>query len=144
MVFNVTDPQAPYFVRYVNNRSIASNTGDRGPEGVLFISAEDSPNDTAMVVVANEISGSLTFYAIPQSVTPIRQIPSAVNALKAFPNPVSGWVFLEQEGNYRVFDYLGRMVIQVQATDRIDLSRLPAGTYFLLNDAGDRVQVVKQ
>lgn len=144
MVFNVTNPQAPYFVRYVNNRSIASNTGDRGPEGVLFISAEDSPNDTAMVVVANEISGSLTFYAIPQSVTPIRQIPSAVNALKAFPNPVSGWVFLEQEGNYRVFDYLGRMVSQVQATDRIDLSRLPSGTYFLLNDAGDRVQIVKQ
>jgi hypothetical protein len=144
IVFNVTNPQAPYFVRYANNRSISSNTGDRGPEGILFISAEDSPNDTAMIVLANEISGSLTFYAFPQSVTPVRQISAPVNTLKVFPNPVSGWVFLEQEGNYRIFDYTGRLVGQVQATNRIDLSRLPAGTYFLLNDAGDKAHVVKQ
>ncbi|WP_224410792.1 choice-of-anchor I family protein [Oscillatoria salina] len=69
MVYEVTDPQQPEFVQYINNRDFsvdaeAFTAGDLGPEGLLFISAEDSPNGEPLLVVANEISGTTTVYEI--------------------------------------------------------------------------------
>ncbi|AOW99394.1 hypothetical protein BJP34_07940 [Moorena producens PAL-8-15-08-1] len=71
IVYDVTDPENPFFVNYINNRDFlgdpeAGTAGDLGPEGLLFISAEDSPNDTPMLVVNNEVSGTTTVYSIEQ------------------------------------------------------------------------------
>lgn len=64
MMYDITDPAAPFFVDYLNNRDFASGTGDAGPEGVHFIAACDSPNGQPLVAVANEISGTVTLYAV--------------------------------------------------------------------------------
>lgn len=69
VVFNVTDPTAPSFVTYVNNRDFsgdaeAGTAGDLGPEGVLFIAAESSPTGAPLLVTANEISGSTSVFSI--------------------------------------------------------------------------------
>jgi 2',3'-cyclic-nucleotide 2'-phosphodiesterase/3'-nucleotidase/5'-nucleotidase len=72
MVYDVTNPTAPSFVTYVNNRDFsgdpeADTAGDLGPEGLTFIKAEDSPTGQPLLVVANEVSGSVTVYAITKS-----------------------------------------------------------------------------
>ena len=64
VMYDVSDPHAPFFVDYVNNRNFAAGTGDLGPEGLVFIPAGDSPNGLPMVVAANEISGTVTLYSI--------------------------------------------------------------------------------
>jgi|AZIH01.1.fsa_nt_gi hypothetical protein len=72
MVYDVTNPQNPEFVQYLNNRDFlvsdvdleAGMAGDLGPEGVAFITAEDSPNGQPMLAVGNEISGTTTLYGI--------------------------------------------------------------------------------
>lgn len=69
MVFDMTDPAAPEFVQYQNNRDFTKPTntldaGDLGPEGVLFISEDNSPNGKPLLVVANEVSGTTTVYEI--------------------------------------------------------------------------------
>ncbi len=68
MVYDVTDPTAPVFKQYVNNRDFsgdpaAGTAGDLGPEGIVYISPENSPSGEALVVVAHEISGSVAVYA---------------------------------------------------------------------------------
>jgi choice-of-anchor I-like protein len=68
-VYDVSDPFDVSFVDYVNTRSFAGSfnfatSGDLGPEGVLFISADDSPNGKPLLVVANEISGSTVIFQI--------------------------------------------------------------------------------
>jgi len=69
IVYDISNPFAPRFVQYVNNRNFlaATNTpaaGDLAPEGLHFISAEDSPNGKPLLVVANETSGTTTVYEI--------------------------------------------------------------------------------
>jgi DNA-binding beta-propeller fold protein YncE len=62
MVYDVTQPVAPSFVTYLNTRSGA--TGDRGPEGLLLIDADDSPNGKPLLVVGHETSGTAAIYQI--------------------------------------------------------------------------------
>jgi len=69
MIYNVTDPTSAGFVGYVNNRdfSVDAQTpeaGDLGPEGLLFIKADDSPNGRPMLVVGNEVSGTTTLFEV--------------------------------------------------------------------------------
>lgn len=74
MVYDITDPLNPTFVNYTNNRdftvsaTINGNTnpavGDLGVEGLLFISAANSPNGTPLLVTANEVSGTTTIFSI--------------------------------------------------------------------------------
>ena len=72
MVYNITNPIAPEFVQYINNRNFSvvdveadlSEAGDLGPEGIIFIPAEDSPTAQPLVVVGNEVSGTTTAYRV--------------------------------------------------------------------------------
>lgn len=69
MVYDVTDPAAPDFVDYVNTRSFDGDAvgPDSGPEVVRFIEAKDSPTDTPMLVVANEITGTVSLWHLTPS-----------------------------------------------------------------------------
>ncbi|HLP13100.1 MAG TPA: choice-of-anchor I family protein [Flavobacteriales bacterium] len=64
MIYNITDPLNPVYVGYHNNRSFATNGPDRGAEGMIYIDAADSPNGNAIMLLANEISSTLTIYQI--------------------------------------------------------------------------------
>lgn len=68
-VYDVTDPSDVGLIDYVNTRSFAGSfnfarSGDLGPEGLHFISADDSPNGKPLLVVAYEISGSTVIFQI--------------------------------------------------------------------------------
>ena len=69
MVYDITDPQAPSFETYVNNRDFGHSgagtaSGDLGPEGLAFVPGEDSPTGRPLVAVGNEVSGSTTLYDV--------------------------------------------------------------------------------
>jgi hypothetical protein len=73
VVYDISNPHAPFFVDYVNRRDFTQpvNTaaaGDLGPEGLLFIKAEDSPNGKPLLVTGNEVSGTTTIFEI----TPVK------------------------------------------------------------------------
>lgn len=72
VVFDVSDPYDPEFVQYLNNRDFSKVSSDPlskdlGPEGIIFISRRKSPIGQPMIVVANEVSGTTTTYAIATS-----------------------------------------------------------------------------
>jgi hypothetical protein len=64
MTFNVTNPAVPQFIQYANNRGLTGLTGDRGPEGIIYITQQNSPNGKAMIVLGNEVSSSVSVYEI--------------------------------------------------------------------------------
>ncbi|MEQ9443809.1 MAG: choice-of-anchor I family protein [Cyclobacteriaceae bacterium] len=76
MMYDISNPQYPKFAAYVNERNFevdqeTPEAGDIAPEGLLFIAAEDSPSGSPLLVVANEVSGSTSVYAVeaPPAVT---------------------------------------------------------------------------
>lgn len=71
MVYDVTNPYEVKFVQYINNRDFTADVesaaaGDLGPEGIHFISEDDSPTGVPMIAVANEVSGTTTLYEFVQ------------------------------------------------------------------------------
>ncbi|WP_210602761.1 choice-of-anchor I family protein [Brevibacterium oceani] len=79
--FDLTDPSAPKFATYFNNRdfsvsvedeiedasdpaALLASAGDLGPEGITFLSADESPTGEAALVVGNEVSGTTSLYSV--------------------------------------------------------------------------------
>jgi hypothetical protein len=64
MAFNINNPAAPQFSQYVNNRGLTGLTGDRGPEGIIYITQPNSPTGKAYIVLGNEVSSTISVYEI--------------------------------------------------------------------------------
>jgi hypothetical protein len=74
VTYDLSNPAEPRLLDYVNFRDFTKDpatqtalVGDLGPEGLVFIKAEDSPNGKPLLVVGNEVSGSTTIYEISQT-----------------------------------------------------------------------------
>jgi hypothetical protein len=71
------------------------------------------------------------------------------NKLKVYPNPVSNVLTVERNAvplttsDFQILNLLGQQVMNGKATQRIDVSALPEGTYFLKVGA-EQVKFIKQ
>ena len=71
-VYDVTNPYDVQFTEHVINRDLTEGLtsndviGDLAPESLVFVSAEDSPSGEALLVVGNEVSGTVSIWQISQ------------------------------------------------------------------------------
>jgi hypothetical protein len=89
VAYDISNPYAPVFMDYLNNRNFDGGTtvvddegeeirlcdfnndafdgdlcDDLGPEGLTFVSKADSPTGEALLIVGNEVSGTTTMYEL--------------------------------------------------------------------------------
>ena len=89
-VYDITNPFNTAFVTHYNNRDFSIDyemdddldnpcdvnegmdctninlAGDLGPESIKFVSAEDSPTDKPLLIIGNEVSGTVTVYQVTE------------------------------------------------------------------------------
>ena len=82
MVYDISQPAQAQFVQYINNRDLTLDpknnvqknangvktyqidAGDLGPESIRFVAAKDSPTNSPIIIVGNEVSGTTSFYRV--------------------------------------------------------------------------------
>jgi len=116
MVFDMSNPMAPQFVNYINNRDFTAEdefAGDIAPEGIVFISVEDSPIGEPLLVVTNEVSGSLTTFWIREA------LPEGAYTLNLLHNNDGESQLLDAGSDLELYGGIDRFVSLVRDRKRI-------------------------
>ncbi|RYD98280.1 MAG: T9SS type A sorting domain-containing protein [Sphingobacteriales bacterium] len=151
MVYDITNPAAPVYVDYKNTRDLAAYGGDHGAEGVLYIDSASSPTGKPYVILANEVSSTLSIFEIKPFATVSTKTVDKNTFCYVFPNPTAGTVNFLVDGKVkqaliRVLSIDGKVQQQLPANSNntvIDMKALPAGNYFIQYEDESRSGTVK-
>ncbi|MDX5326483.1 MAG: choice-of-anchor I family protein [Bacteroidota bacterium] len=139
MIFDVSNPSAPIFEDFVNNRDFSQSAttaaaGDLGPEDVLYIPATSSPNGKHLVAVSNEVSGSVSIYELIGQYVGLEEAEYQME-IRVFPNPSVGLFHLDRPADIEVVDITGKVILTKENVQSFDLSGVSKGIYFVrVND----------
>ncbi len=137
MVYDVTDPNNVAFVDYKNSRSTSAFAGDHGPEGVTFVKATDSPNGKPYVIVANEISGTLTIFEVDTTNLGTGDFSHEPKTFVVFPNPATrGIAYFNRAADIEVYDYSGKLIHAAKNALTINTSNFASGVYLVKTSEG--------
>ncbi|NRA49602.1 MAG: hypothetical protein HRU12_10765, partial [Phaeodactylibacter sp.] len=64
MVYDVSNPEAPVFIQYINTRTVDTEGGDLAPEDVKVITPDHSPDGKYYAIVSYEVSGTVGVFEI--------------------------------------------------------------------------------
>lgn len=146
MVYNVTDPNNVTFTDYKNNRSTSAYSGDFGAEGIIYIDKADSPDNKGYVIIANEISGTLTIYEVnTTNLSNDEFAPIETKTFNVFPNPSNGGiVYFNRAADVTVYDMNGRQMFQGKNVETLNVDNYPAGIYIVKTKEGLVQKLVKK
>lgn len=137
MVYDVTNPNDVKFVEYKNNRTVSAYSGDHGPEGIVFIKAADSPTNKDYIIVANEISGTLTLFEVNSEALSTPDYGFEPKTFVIFPNPsTNGIVYFNRVADIEVFDYSGKLIHSEKEALTINTSGFATGIYLVKTSEG--------
>lgn len=144
MVYDVTNPNDVIFVDYKNSRSVSAYSGDHGPETMVFIPSSTSPDGKNYVIVANEISGTLTIFEIANNLpTSIETTQTKSLRFNVFPNPSNqNMVYFNRKATVDVIDISGRIVFSGNEQLTLDISNYKNGVYFVKTNDGEISRLV--
>lgn len=143
MVYDITDPQAPVFTDYKNPRSTSAFGGDNGPEGITYIAPENSSTGKGYVIVANEISGTLSIYEIDGDVLSSSET-QVQKTFSVFPNPVNAGntLYFNRASGYELYDISGKLVKKNTNALTLETNGLTSGVYLLKTDEGITKRII--
>lgn len=170
MIYDITDPASPIFETYINNRDYSqpfdfddedeasmaetapdslrqSQLGDLGPETIQFVSAEKSPTGSAVIIIGNEVSGTVSIYEVGvngSGVEPAKGTLSTVNMRVTSEGGVQLTLPQRERVAVSLYSPAGRKVSEVESglleagvhTVPLGISNLSAGVYMVQVSVG--------
>lgn len=145
MMYNITNPNNPTFTDYKHSRSTSSYGGDNGPEGITYITPENTTTGKGYVIVANEISGTLSIYEVASSPTlGTGEVKTEKATFNVFPNPVAkgNTLYFNRVQDYELYDISGKLIRKEKNALTIDTSQLSTGVYVVKASEGHLKRVI--
>jgi len=139
MVYNVTDPNNPTFTDYKHSRTTSAYGGDNGPEGIIYIAPENTTTGKGYVIIANEISGTLSMYEINSATLATGETKAEKATFNIFPNPVTkgNALYFNRAQGYELYDMSGKFLGKEKNALTIDTSKLNTGVYLIKTSEGE-------
>ncbi|RRO25306.1 choice-of-anchor I family protein [Flavobacteriaceae bacterium 14752] len=147
MAYDVTNPSVPVFLEYENSRDAtpgAPESGDLGPEGIVYVAPENSGTGKALLVLSNEVSATLSIYELSNITLSTQDFDLNGLSFKVYPNPADSILETDQIGDYTVFNLNGQKVIEVTNTSKINVENLSRGIYLIKNEKGNSLKFIKR
>lgn len=146
MIYNIDDPTNPVFDSYILDRDFSvpasdSAAGDLGPEFISFIKASDSPNGQPLLIVSNEVSGTLSVYQLGSGIG-LKEFEK--ETLQVYPNPSRGLFQLGRNSSFDLYSSEGKKLKSFKSVSEIDLSTFPSGYYILRSSNGAGLRILKK
>lgn len=146
MIYNIDNPLQPVFDSYVLDRNFNvsasdSAAGDLGPEYLSFIPSGDSPSGKPLLVVSNEVSGTLTVYQLGSGLGINKE---ELKTLEAYPNPSSGPLTFSRTLSFDLYNSQGQLLEHFNKVENIDLSQYADGYYILRSTDGSSLRILKK
>ena len=151
MVYDVTNPMSVTFVSYMTSRDFLTkpgiNTagGDLAPEGLLFISAANSPTGKPYVLSSNETSGSIAVYELAGSIVTSEEEMLAIQSAKfnVYPNPNNGdVVYFNKIVSGKIYNSTGQIVSDFLNARELNVQHLNSGLYFITTDTNENIKFI--
>lgn len=146
LVYDITDPKAPTFLTYYNNREVDNGTitGDVAPEIMKFIPAAESPNGYDLLMVGYEVSGTVGFIQINGSLIGLAETVKA-SEFKIYPNPVTTGKALNfsEAISGVVYNMNGQVVGTIENATSFETKGLEAGMYIVETNTKGTQRFVK-
>jgi len=139
MVYNITDPNNVTFTDYKHSRMTSAFGGDNGPEGITYIEPQNTTTGKGYVIVANEISGTLSMYEVAASPTlSTGEVKTEKATFNIFPNPVKqgNTLYFNRAQGYELYDMSGKLLGKEKNALTIDTSKLSTGVYLVKTSEG--------
>lgn len=137
MVYDITNPNDVKFVDYKNSRNVSAYGGDNGPEGVIFIKAENTTTGKNYVAVANEISGTISLFEVNTTNLSNDTFNLEPKTFVIFPNPSQkGIVYFNRIADYELYDFTGKLIKLEKNALTINTSELNSGIYLVKTSEG--------
>lgn len=144
MVYNITDPNNPTFTDYKHSRSTSAYGGDNGPEGIIYIAPQNTTAN-GYVIVANEISGTLSIFEVATPATlGTGEIKTEQATFNIFPNPVNkgNTLYFNRKQDYELYDMSGKLIGKEKNALTISTSNLSTGVYLVKTSEGQIKRII--
>ena len=142
MVYDITNPFDAKFIQFISTAKYgegegeenlkAGLAGDLAPEELVFVTAEDSPTDFPLLLVANEVSGTVSAFGLskdPILGTNEKVSINKTDAFYAFPTITSTSVNFSQSISGTVYSIEGIEVMKFIDTNNLSVNTLKTGYY---------------
>ncbi|WP_284653320.1 choice-of-anchor I family protein [Flavobacterium terrisoli] len=138
MVYNITDPNNAILVDYKNSRSTSAYSGDHGPEGITYVTSENSPTGTPYILVANEISGTITIFEVDANDLSTPDFEGNVPTFAVFPNPSvdNSLVYFNRTADIEVYDISGKLILAQKEAQTLNTKNFTSGIYLIKTSEG--------
>ena len=148
MVYDVSNPNAPVFLEYENNRGFvegADESGDLGPEGIVYVRPEDNATDKGLLILSNEVSATLSLYQINEDTLSISSFAGdEEDSFKIYPNPAVDILNIDQLGDYIIYNLNGQLIKTVVSSDKVNVSDMSRGIYLIIDAHGNAKRFIKK
>ena len=145
MVYNITDPSNPTFTDYKHSRSTSAYGGDNGPEGIIYIAPENTTTNKGYVIIANELSGTLSMYEVDVAPTlGTGEVTPEKATFNVFPNPVNkgNTLYFNRKQDYELYDMSGKLIGKEKNALTINTSTLSTGVYLVKTSEGHLKRII--